>query len=84
MNALGFAYRKGLRKPRGLLPAVRSASLMSEMTEAKMGLAQLVPSTVSVSPSTTMSRLTPMAATSGYARPEVLNLPLFVEPRVVK
>ena len=55
-------------------------SLSRAMMLASVGLAQLVPSTVSNWPSTTISTFVPMAETSGYARPEALNLPLFVEP----
>ena len=53
--ALPVEYRNGLRKPSGLLPAARSRSLRSATTEAKVGLAQLVPETASVRPSTTTS-----------------------------
>lgn len=80
LNADGLAYKKGFKKPRGLFPSLMSASLMVEMTLAKIGLEQLVPSTPSNWPSTTISRLVPIAATSGKARPETLNLPLLVEP----
>lgn len=79
-NALGLAYKKGFKKPRGLFPALRRASLMREITLAKIGLEQLVPSTSSAEPSTTISRLTPIAATSGKPRPDALYFPLLVVP----
>ena len=77
-------YKKGLRNPRGDLPAATSRSLIRAMTLAKIGLAQLVPATSSPSWSTTISTFSPWALTSGYARPEVLKRPLFVLPSVVR
>jgi hypothetical protein len=79
-NAPGFAYQNGLRNPSGLLPVETSASLMSAMTRAEIGLEQLVPSIVPNSPSRTISRFSPIADTSGYARPDVLSFPLCVDP----
>lgn len=66
------------------MPAVRSWSLSSAMTLAKMGLAQLVPATFSAAPATTISTFWPCAETSGKARPEVLNLPELVVPSAVR
>lgn len=43
-------YNQGLRNPRGDLPAATSSSLRSAMVAAKIGLEQLVPSTVPVEP----------------------------------
>ena len=82
MNAPGFAYKNGFKNPSGLLPAESNSSLINATIPAKIGLEQLVPSTSSVRPLTTISRFVPIAATSGMARPERLNLPESVFPRV--
>lgn len=84
MRAEGFSYRKGFRNPRGAWPAEMSLSLTSEMTLAKVGLAQLVPSRSSSLPFFTTLKAIPAAETSGYPRPVVLNLPLLVLPRVFR
>ena len=52
-------YKNGLRKPSGDLPAAINWSFNSAMTLAKIGLAQLVPSTVPNWPPTTISTSTP-------------------------
>lgn len=51
-NALGLAYKKGFKKPRGLLLYIMRASLMRAMVLAKIGLEQLVPSTDWAAPPT--------------------------------
>ena len=73
-------YRKGLRNPRGLLPASLSSSLRSAITLAKIGLEHDVPSTRPNWPETAISTFSPCAETSGNARPLVLNLPELVLP----
>lgn len=77
-------YKNGLRKPSGDFPAAMRRSLSNAITLAKIGLAQLVPATVPVSPPTVISTFSPWADTSGNARPERLNFPLFVEPSAVR
>lgn len=83
LSALAAAlYSHGFKNPSGFFPAVVSWSFSSATTLANTGLAHDVPSTPVACPSTTTSNCTPCVDTSGYARPEVLNKPLFVLPRV--
>ena len=77
-------YRKGLRKPSGLLPAAASWSLRSAMTDAKIGDEHDVPATVPNDPLTTISTFSPCAETSGNARPVLVNLPELVLPSAVR
>ena len=77
-------YRNGLRNPSAGFPTDKSWSLSNEITLAKIGLAQLVPETSTISPSTTICTFSACADTSGKARPEVLNLPAFIVPSAVR
>lgn len=77
-------YKNGLRNPSGALPAAIRRSFRSEITDAKIGLEQLVPATVPVSPPLTISTFSPCAEISGNARPVRVNLPEFVLPSVVR
>ena len=77
-------YSMGFKKPRGLLPAFRSASLRSATTDANVGLDALVPSTPWSWPATSMANCTPWVATSGKARPEALKRPWLVLPSVFR
>jgi hypothetical protein len=74
-------HKNGFKNPSGLLPAAISSSLSSAMMLANMGVLQLVPSTSSSAPSSTISTEWPCAEISGKARPLALNNPAFVSPR---
>jgi hypothetical protein len=71
-------------KPSGALPARSSWSLTSATTDEKIGDAHDVPATDSVRPPTTICTSSPIAATSGYARPVLLYSPALVVPSFVR
>jgi hypothetical protein len=70
---VALLYNQGFKNPSPGFPAATRPLFRSCMMLAKVGVAQLVPSTPSASPLATMVKSVAWAATSGYARPELLK-----------
>ena len=68
-------YKSGFRNPRVGLPALSRTSFTSATMLAKVGLEALVPRIGWGCPATTTTMSRPCVATSGNARPVLLNLP---------
>ena len=70
---MAVLYSHGFRKPSAALPVAIRLLFKSCITLAKVGVAALVPETSSLDPDATITKLVDCAATSGYARPELLK-----------
>ena len=66
-------YNQGFKNPRAALPEAIRSLFKSWTRLANVGVAQLVPSTASADPADIMMKFVAWAATSGYARPELLK-----------
>ena len=71
LNASGFAYNVGFKNPIGPLPAAILASFNSVTIPPMMGALRLVPPTLRVTPSKTVTPERPMAEMSGKPLIEV-------------